>query len=77
MNSSSIRTLFIVSRHHSDLFSYLRDRFAGDGAVEVILDRRTGVAKPDSDRANRRRHPEIEAELATRSHAILTLPAER
>ena len=75
------RTLFIVSRHCRDLYAYLTERFATDSAVEVILDRRVlerrrGPAPQDADRrrTDRRRRPEVEVELQTRSHAILTLP---
>ena len=39
------RTLFIVSRRHPDLYEYLKERFASDDQVEVILDRRAGVAR--------------------------------
>lgn len=75
------RTLFVVSRHHPDLFAYLRERFATDTNVEVILDRRMAQrrqreVRPDSDRrrADRRSRPEVEMELKTRSHAIITIP---
>jgi hypothetical protein len=74
MDSASVRTLFIVSRRHRDLYRYLRERFAADAAVEVILDRRTRTAAFDIGTPNRRHRPEVEAELETRSHAILTLP---
>jgi hypothetical protein len=74
------RTLFVVSRHHQDLYAYLRERFATDTAVEVILDRRVLERRQRHPRgvverrgADRRRRPEVEAELRTRSHAILTL----
>ena len=36
------RNVFVVSRRHPDLYEYLRERFATDQAVEVILDRRIG-----------------------------------
>lgn len=75
------RTLFIVSRQHPDLYAYLRERFATDAAVEVILDRRVAQrrqrdAPRDADRrlADRRARPEVEVELRTRSHAIITIP---
>ena len=75
------RTLFIVSRHSRDLYAYLTDRFATDTAVEVILDRRVLERRrhhaplgTERRRADRRCRPEVEAELQTRSHAILTLP---
>jgi hypothetical protein len=75
------RTLFIVSRQHPDLYAYLRERFATDTAVEVILDRRVRQrrqqhARPDLERrrTERRVRPEVEIELTTRSHAIITIP---
>lgn len=75
------RTLFIVSRHDRDLYEYLGERFATDAAVEVILDRRVRERRQrdephgvDCRRADRRRRPEVETELQTRSHAILTIP---
>jgi hypothetical protein len=75
------RTVFVVSRQHPDLYAYLRERFANDAAVEVILDRRLGQRRQraeerdvDRRRADRRARPEVELELQTRSHAIITIP---
>lgn len=75
------RNLFIVSRRHPDLYEYLRERFASDSSVEVILDRRIsqrrasqGRQAVERRRAERRRRPEVEIELQTRSHAIITIP---
>ena len=75
------RTLFIVSRHHPDLYAYLRERFASDHGVEVVLDRRSAQRRrreqpyeTDRRQAERRRRPEVELELQTRSHAIITIP---
>jgi hypothetical protein len=76
-----IRTLFIVSRRHTDLYDYLKDRFAGDDQVEVILDRRGAsegqAARPTAGAATRsaerRCRPEVDAELRSRSHAVVTL----
>ena len=75
------RTLFIVSRHHPDLYAYLRERFASDHGVEVVLDRRTTQRRRreqayeiDRRQADRRRRPDVELELQTRSHAIITIP---
>lgn len=74
------RVVFVVSRQHRDLYAYLSERFATDPAVEVVLDRRLGerrqrIAPPVTDRrrADRRRRPEVDAELQVRSHAIITL----
>lgn len=75
------RTLFVVSRHHPDLYAYLRERFASDANVEVILDRRLRQRRQRSEaaaverrRTDRRTRPEVEMELQTRSHAIVTIP---
>jgi hypothetical protein len=70
----SPRTLFIVSRRHLDLYSYLRERFATDPGVEVILDRRVAPTTGNVGVADRRQRRDVEVELTTRSHAILTLP---
>jgi hypothetical protein len=75
------RNLFVVSRRYPDLYEYLRERFASDSAVEVILDRRVAQRRqrqtphPTERRhAERRQRPEVEMELQTRSHAIITIP---
>jgi hypothetical protein len=75
------RNLFVVSRRYPDLYEYLRERFASDVAVEVILDRRIGARRrthrthqAERRQADRRRRPEVEMELQTRSHAIITIP---
>jgi hypothetical protein len=77
------RNLFVVSRRYPDLYEYLRERFASDTAVEVILDRRIAQRRradtpqeTERRRADRRRRPEVEIELETRSHAIITIPEE-
>jgi hypothetical protein len=75
------RTIFVVSRDHPDLYAYLQERFSTDGAVDIILDRRYanrrqagGAHGVERRRIDRRQRPEVEAELRSRSHAILTLP---
>ena len=74
------RYLFIVSRQHLDLYDYLRDRFADDQNVRVILNRRVGerrrtIAAVARERraSDRRSRPEVDEELRSRSHAIVTL----
>ena len=74
------RTLFVVSRRHVELYEYLKERFAGDEQVEVILDRRgtregNRVQWPDAEprTPERRSRPEIDAELSSRSHAVITV----
>jgi hypothetical protein len=75
------RNLFVVSRRYPDLYEYLRERFASDSAVEVILDRRVGQRRKiqtgfegERRRGDRRHRPEVEIELQSRSHAIITIP---
>ena len=75
------RTMYIVARDHPELFAYLRDRFSGDGTVEVILDRRFGQRRqrsahhaPERRLADRRSRPEVDEELQIRAHALITLP---
>jgi hypothetical protein len=36
------RHVVIIARHYAALFEYVRGRFASEGNVEVILDRRAG-----------------------------------
>jgi len=74
------RTLFVVSRRNPDLYQYLRERFASDPAVEVILDRRVAQRRQrrlpvdaERRRADRRQRPEVEAELQSHSHAIISI----
>jgi hypothetical protein len=74
------RHLFIVSRDHQELYTYLTERFADDPKVSVILDRRVGerrrVSVPvavERRQADRRQRPEIDAEIRTRSYAIVTV----
>jgi hypothetical protein len=75
------RHLFVLSRRDPELYSYLKERFAGDRAVEVVLDRRHAerrqVQAPspiERRRQSRRTRPGADAELLTRSHTIITIP---
>jgi hypothetical protein len=67
------RYLFIVARDNPTLYEYLKERFAGDDAVEIIIDRRRSGA-PATPAVDRRSHPEINDEIRTRSYAVVTLP---
>jgi len=64
------RHLFILSRRDPDLYEYLKERFADDRAVEVILDRRRAPAAASPDR---RQRPDADAELLARSYTIVTI----
>jgi hypothetical protein len=67
------RYLFIVDRGNSALFAYIKERFAGERNVEVILDRRASAA-PTPPGVERRQHPEVNGEIRARSYAVVTLP---
>ncbi|PYM22701.1 MAG: hypothetical protein DMD80_27905 [Candidatus Rokuibacteriota bacterium] len=75
------RQLVIVAREHPDLYSYLRERFAGRAQAEVLLDRRVGQRRgehvpvpSDRRRQDRRARPGVDTMLRSRSHVIVTLP---
>lgn len=72
-----VRYLLIVVRNQPDLWRYLKDNFAGDEKVEVILDRRRGERRqriqphdPERRRADRRR-PSLDTDLRYRSSVII------
>jgi hypothetical protein len=74
------RTLYVIARRDPELYQYLRERFASDLAVDVVLDRRLTERRQryiprqsERRRIDRRRRPEVDAELQSRSHAIVTL----
>jgi hypothetical protein len=67
------RYLFIVARGNSALFEYIKERFADERNVEVILDRRAAAA-PMPPCVERRHHPEVNGEIRARSYAVVTLP---
>ena len=71
-----VRYVFVLSRRDPDLYSYLKERFADDMAVDVIMDRRHAVltANVPCPIVDRRRHPDADAELVTRSYTIVTIP---
>jgi hypothetical protein len=81
-SSGSARHLLIISRHHPGLYEYVRQRFAGERRVEVILDRRRGrdrrmqrlEAPVDRRAQERRRRPDIDAALRMESMQFLTIP---
>lgn len=67
------RYLYIVSRHDPALFALLRERFAGDDNVEVILDRRAETPE-SAPPVERRLRSEVAEEIRVRSYAVVTLP---
>jgi hypothetical protein len=82
--ASAKRHLLIVSRHHPGLYDYMRERFAGEPNVAVILDRRRGRDRrsPGGNtgverRAGERRlRPQVDAALKMESMQFLTILPE-
>lgn len=80
--SGSARHLVIISRYHPGLYEYVRRRFAAEGNVEVVLDRRRGrdrrtqsaVAGVERRSTDRRTRPDIDAALRMESMQFLTIP---
>ena len=76
------RHLFIVARDHAGLKAHLQERFKGDDKVEVIVDRRSaerrsrGATAPGGERrrGDRRTNIQVDLELRTRSHVVVTVP---
>ena len=74
------RHLYIISRRHPELYSYLRARFAEDETVGVILDRRltaqhlTHEVRAWSSDGSQERRTRREGDLKAHSHAIITIP---
>jgi hypothetical protein len=76
------RHVFVVSRDNFELYAYLKEQFAPDSEVEIILDRRRGERRIGMSRAaeNRRRgerraRPDLDLRLRLESHVFFTLPA--
>ena len=67
------RYLFIVSRGNPALFDFLRERFADDENVEVILDRRMRAA-PSPPAVERRLRPEVNDEIRASEYSVVSLP---
>jgi len=69
--------LVIVARPHADLYEYLRQKFADDPNVQVVLDRRHGETRPETPgasvekRAAERRRQAIDQALRTRGLAVV------
>jgi hypothetical protein len=75
--------LFIVSRQHPSLFTYLSREFSDEPGVTVIVDRREGqrrvgrerraVARDDRRRGDRRAQSEIQSQISTLGYAFVRL----
>jgi hypothetical protein len=75
------RTVYIVAADSPELYAYLRNVLSDDGETEVIRDRRVSERRryqtdyaPERRQGERRSRPHVDAELATRCHAVLTFP---
>jgi class 3 adenylate cyclase/tetratricopeptide (TPR) repeat protein len=71
--------LVIVAKPNVDLYEYLRNKFAGDPNVQVVLDRRHGEPRPDGStaverRADDRRRIAIDQALRSRGLAVVIPP---
>lgn len=76
-----VQYLLIVARNQSDLWRYLKDNFAADQKVEVILDRRRAERRqriqpqePERRQGERRRRPSIDNDLSYRFFVIIRRP---
>ena len=76
------RHVLVISRHHPGLYEYVRQRFAAEDKVQVILDRRRGRdrrtqrAEPGVERrrsSDRRTRPDIDTALRMESMQFLTI----
>jgi len=75
------RHVVIIARHYAALFEYVRGRFAKEGNIEVILDRRSGRdrRRRTGDIANerrtrdRRRRPHVDDALRIESMQFVTI----
>jgi hypothetical protein len=77
-----MRHLLIISRYHPGLYEYVRQRFAAEAGVEVVLDRRRGLERRTRSEqssverrsSDRRTRPDIDAALRMASLQFLTVP---
>jgi hypothetical protein len=72
--------LFIVSRHTPYLADYMREQFASEPEVQVIVDRRRGerrltvtVVETERRARERRLRHDVDKELRESFHALVTL----
>lgn len=71
-----MRHLVIVARDRPDLLDSLKDRFATDGGVDVLIDRRSGVDRPDPEidlDERRQSSDDVEARLWVEGYVIVRL----
>lgn len=70
--------LLVVARNQPGLYAYLKEDFAGDGDVEVIMDRRVGERRrarapcaPERRRSERRAGPDVRDRLTSIGFAVV------
>jgi hypothetical protein len=68
-----VRIFIVVAKTRPDLYQYFVAGFEGVEGIEVILDRRLGVAK--EAQGDRRRARDIYDELQARGFVIVRLPS--
>lgn len=69
-----MRHLVIVARDRPDLLDSLKGRFAADGGVDVLIDRRSGADRPDPASDERRQNADdAEARLWVEGYVIVRL----
>lgn len=68
-----MRIFIVVAKNRPDLYQYFVAGFEGVEGIEVILDRRLGVAT--EAQGDRRRARDIYDELQTRGFVIVRLPS--
>lgn len=71
-----MRHLVIVARDRPDLLDSLKHRFSSDAGVDVLIDRRTGLDRPEppTHADDRRQSPEdVEARLWVEGYVIVRL----
>jgi hypothetical protein len=73
------RDLFIIARHEPELYSYLKNKFAGRPDIGVILDRRVGERRRRSEpngqerrRVDRRTRSTVDEDIEALGFAILS-----
>lgn len=74
--------LLVVARTQPGLYAYLKEDFAGDDDVEVIMDRRVGERRrdrapctPERRRSERRGGPDVRDKLTSVGFAVVRIQA--
>ena len=72
--------LLVVARNQPVLYTYLKEDFASEGDVQVVMDRRVGERRrdrlswePERRRADRRAYPDLRDKLTSIGFAVVCL----